>query len=108
MGDPGYSAAAGYGSDDEGTGDWWSAESGLLKAPKRAAGPGINYNHSAKQVGALVAVTSSTFRCRNTDLLLHCKVPARGLWVKSKVQYAGQVRLATGGFVCNQQDVQKC
>lgn len=51
MGDPGCSAAAGYGSDDEGAGDWWNTDSELLKALKRAAGLGVNYNHSAKQVG---------------------------------------------------------
>lgn len=54
MGDPGYNAA-GYGSDAEGdSGDWWNADSELLRAPKRAAGLGINYNHSAKQVGSLL------------------------------------------------------
>jgi hypothetical protein len=49
VGDPGFSHS-GVPSGEEPS-DWWSAEHELLSAPKRNAGLGVNYNHSAKQVG---------------------------------------------------------
>jgi hypothetical protein len=51
VGDPGYSSSSmPAGEDGSSAGDWWGAEHELLRAPKRNAGLGINYNRSAKQV----------------------------------------------------------